>query len=158
MNKRVYPPNWKEIRTAIKERAGWKCETCGLEEGTLQVSRHTGNRYIVYLHAAHLDADPTNAAARLAALCPSCHMKYDRHEELTERPSARRRGYSLTTTDKLIDALHVAGLTLTETPSGYRWNVDDLSGKSSNAITAVSDAIYHLRQSRKARSKKGGAV
>ena len=158
MNKRVYPPNWKEIRTAIKERAGWKCESCGFEEGTLQVSRHSGNRYIVYLHAAHLDADPTNPCARLAALCPSCHMQYDRQEELTERPSARRRGYSITTTDKLLHALHVAGLTLTETPSGYSWHVDDLSGKASNVINAVSDAIYHLRETRNTRRKKGSAA
>jgi hypothetical protein len=82
-------------------------------------------------------------------------MRYDRQEELTERPSARRRGYNLTTTDTLLNALHVAGLTLTETTSGYSWAVDDLHGKATNAINAVSDAIYHVRQ---ARTRRRGAA
>ena len=158
MKTRVYPPHWKEICTTMKERAGWKCEAYGLEEGTLQVSRHSSNRSIVYLHAAHLDADPTNPCARPEALYPSCHLKYDRHEELTERPSARRCGYSVTTTDKLLHVLEVAGLTLTETPSGSSWNVDGLSGKTCNIINAVSDAIYHLPPTRNTRRKKGGVA
>ena len=31
------------------------------------------------LTTAHLDHDPPNPNARLAALCPSCHMRYDAH-------------------------------------------------------------------------------
>lgn len=28
-----YPDNWDEIAKSIKERAGWKCERCGVEHG-----------------------------------------------------------------------------------------------------------------------------
>lgn len=37
-----YPTNWKEIATSIKVRAGWKCETCGIEHHTYIV-REQGN-------------------------------------------------------------------------------------------------------------------
>ena len=60
----------------------------------------------------------------------------------------RRRGYSFTTTDKLAKAVVVAGLELTETPTGYLWQVDDLQGKATCAVDAVADAIYYLRQAR----------
>jgi hypothetical protein len=153
MQKGLYPENWKEIRESVKERAGWQCEICGIAEGTLQTGKTSGKLYIIYLHAAHLDADPQNPYARLVALCPSCHMRHDRREELQERVSTRRRGYHITTTDKLIKALSVAGLELTETADGYAWRVDDLSGKATSAVSAVSDAVYYLRQ---ARNKHGG--
>lgn len=30
-----YPANWKEISVAIRERAGWRCEWCGVENGAV---------------------------------------------------------------------------------------------------------------------------
>lgn len=30
-----YPENWKEISLAIRERAGWRCEWCGVENGAI---------------------------------------------------------------------------------------------------------------------------
>lgn len=146
MNKRLYPANWREIREAVKERAAHRCEECGAEEGTIMVSRHTGKKYILYLHAAHIDGFPGDPHPRLRALCPSCHMKFDRRAEVQDRPSARRRGYQITTTDRLIRALQVAGLDVEETPTGYEWSVDGLEGRASNAVNAVADAIYYLRQ------------
>jgi len=53
---------------AVKERAGHKCEECGIEEGTVMTGRHTGKKYILYLHAAHLDGDPSAQEPRLLAL------------------------------------------------------------------------------------------
>ncbi len=73
----LYPANWDEVARACKERAGWCCELCGIAQGTQVVSERTGVVYEVKLAAAHLDHDPWNADARLAALCPSCHARYD---------------------------------------------------------------------------------
>ncbi len=73
----LYPANWDELAWACKERAGWCCESCGIAQGTPVVSERTGVVYDVKLAAAHLDHDPWNADARLAALCPSCHARYD---------------------------------------------------------------------------------
>jgi hypothetical protein len=73
----LYPKNWAEMAQECKERAGWRCEHCGREHGVLVESNRTGNLYRAWLHAAHLDHDPWNVHPRLAALCPSCHGRYD---------------------------------------------------------------------------------
>ena len=149
MHKQLYPKHWREIREAVKEQADHRCEECGIEEGTILVSRHTGRRYILYLHAAHLSDNPRDGRTRnLRCLCPACHMRLDRHHESQERKSARRRGYQITTTDRLVAALAVAGLTITETERGYDWHMDDLHGYATSAINAVADALYALRQIR----------
>lgn len=149
MNKKLYPRNWREIREAVKERARYCCEECGIEEGTLLTSRSTGKHYILYLHAAHLSDNPRDSRkCNLRCLCPSCHMKLDRKQETEVRKSSRRRGYRLTTTDRLIAVMNIAGLIITETEQGYDWAVDVLSGHATSAVNAVADAIYHLRQQR----------
>lgn len=146
MHKQWYPKRWREIREAVKERAQHRCEVCGIEEGTIQVSRHTGRRYILYLHAAHLGDHPCDGRLRhLRCLCPACHMRLDRQHESQTRKSARRRGYQITTTDRLVAALSAAGLSITETERGYDWQMDDLQGHATTAIQAVVDAIYALR-------------
>ena len=76
-HRRLYPDNWEVLARECKQRAGWYCEHCGIAHGTEVVSERTGVVYTVYLAAAHLDHDPWNAAARLAALCPTCHARYD---------------------------------------------------------------------------------
>jgi hypothetical protein len=81
----LYPANWNELAWECKERAGWKCEHCAIAHGTLVVSERTGVVYRAYLAAAHLDHDPWNPAPRLAALCPSCHGRYDYSWEQRER-------------------------------------------------------------------------
>lgn len=100
-NKALYPPNWKEIRAAILDRAGHKCEWCGapnhaygvrLPDGTFD---ETAGRSIhgdimeynddglkvirIVLTIAHIhDPDPANCdASNLAALCQRCHNKHD---------------------------------------------------------------------------------
>jgi len=75
----LYPWNWFQLAFACKERAGWCCEYCGIAHGTPAISR-AGKPYILYLAAAHLDHDPWNPAPRLAALCPTCHGRYDRSD------------------------------------------------------------------------------
>ncbi len=73
----LYPANWDELAWACKEQAGWRCEHCGVAHGSDVVSERLGVVYTVYLAAAHLDHDPWNPSPRLAALCPSCHGRYD---------------------------------------------------------------------------------
>src|ERR1700680_3512174 len=73
----LYPANWDELAWACKARAGWCCESCGVAHGTEAVSERTGVVYTIHLAAAHLDHDPWNPEPRLAALCPSCHARYD---------------------------------------------------------------------------------
>ncbi len=147
MNKGLYSSRFlREQRQACKEQANQTCEVCGATEGEMRVSRRTGKRYILYLHAAHTAGDPQDTSPDLICLCPSCHMRRDRQEESQERKSCRRRGYQLTTTDTLVQALCIAGLELIEQADGYEWHVDSLSGKSTSAVHAVADAIYHLRQ------------
>lgn len=33
MDRSRYPADWDDIARAVKERAGWKCEECGVEHG-----------------------------------------------------------------------------------------------------------------------------
>jgi hypothetical protein len=78
INYKNYPKNWKEIRAKVLERAGNKCEFCGVKN-----YEHVQGKkriYKVILTIAHLDHDPGNKNIkldRLAALCQPCHLKYD---------------------------------------------------------------------------------
>lgn len=79
MNKYIlqhYPPHWEALALACKERAGWRCEECGVEQFTQLVSRR-GKPYIIYLHAAHVHHDKDNPNPELRALCVACHARYD---------------------------------------------------------------------------------
>jgi len=71
-----YPHDWELRARRVKERAMWRCEWCGKQ------CRRPGEPFDVHgrtLTTAHLDHDPWNLHARLAALCSSCHMRYDAH-------------------------------------------------------------------------------
>lgn len=76
--RKQYPPDWEALACACKERAGWRCEHCGVSQFTVIESR-TGQPYTVYLHAAHADhAQPkSHPAPQLLALCIRCHARYD---------------------------------------------------------------------------------
>lgn len=72
-NKALYPENWCEIATAVKERAGWRCEGCGVAAG-----EDRGGKRGVVLTCAHLDHDPANVEdGNLRAWCEQCHNAYD---------------------------------------------------------------------------------
>lgn len=76
-NRHRYPQNWPHLARECKEQANWQCEHCAVPHGTPRVGRRTGRPYRVALAASHLDHDPENPDPRLAALCPSCHGRYD---------------------------------------------------------------------------------
>jgi hypothetical protein len=58
----TYPDNWKDLATACKQRAGWRCEECGATE---------------HLGAAHVNHDLENPNPELRCLCWPCHSRYD---------------------------------------------------------------------------------
>jgi len=88
-NKKLYPPDWKEIRQGILERANNKCEFCGIENHTFREDEHS-SVYIV-LTIAHLDHDPTNNNQdNLRALCQRCHNRYDSERRKANARRTRR--------------------------------------------------------------------
>lgn len=84
-NKGRYPKNWKDIRASILERAGNKCEFCGIANYTI---RDNGSR--VVLTIAHLDHTPENCDPNnLRALCQKCHSTYDARHRAETRAKTR---------------------------------------------------------------------
>ena len=87
MQRHLYPEDWKRIAFDVKENANWECQHYG------KVCRKTGENLADFckrigedhlekpqrftLTVAHLDHDPQNPSARLAALCSVCHLRYD---------------------------------------------------------------------------------
>lgn len=155
MRKELYNERFEEEKLACKERAGWQCEAilpwtnerCPTRDGDEKFSRRRKRKWIVYVHAAHINGDPDNPTPELVCLCPSCHMRMDRQKENAERPTQRRRGYELTSTDRLVEAASSAGLHLTPITEGYHWSVEatEYEGNASTAISAVSQAIARMR-------------
>ena len=77
----TYPANWKDLATACKQRAGWRCEECGATE---------------HLGAAHVNHDPENPNPELRCLCWPCHTRYDaatgaNHPGKNQRRAATRK-------------------------------------------------------------------
>jgi len=71
-NKSRYPKDWKQISLRIRERAGNKCEDCGVENYSIR------NGSKIVLTVAHLDHTPENCAdENLRAWCQRCHNRYD---------------------------------------------------------------------------------
>lgn len=93
-NKRRYPANWLDIRKAILDRAGHRCEQCNVpnhawrnkgtgewahDAGLIEAWRMDGDAITrIVLTIAHLDHAPENCdPANLRALCQRCHLAYD---------------------------------------------------------------------------------
>lgn len=68
----TYPPDWTAIATAIKQRAGWKCEHC----------HHPHDPQAGYtLTVHHRDGNPiNNHPSNTVALCQRCHMIAAAHQ------------------------------------------------------------------------------
>jgi len=110
-----YPPNWKELRSQVLERAKNKCEDCGVENYALgfrdkiglfhEVENTLENEFFyedfkiklikIVLTIAHLDHDEENHNVkidRLKALCQRCHLKYDVAEKKRRRKNKKAVG------------------------------------------------------------------
>lgn len=86
-NRKRYPADWKQIRRRILDRAGNRCEFCGVENHSL---RKNGNGKLVkiVLTIAHLDHTPENCSPdNLRALCQRCHNRYDAKHRAETRGS-----------------------------------------------------------------------
>ena len=65
-HRHLYPDDWDEISTRIKEKAGWKCEVCQAPHGPPPC----------VLTTDHLDFNPANCSDdNLMALCQRCHLR-----------------------------------------------------------------------------------
>jgi len=85
--KEHYPANWPELRRQVLERAGHKCEWCGIPNYTPLPS---GQK--VVLTTAHIiNPDPAcDDLNGLQSLCQRCHLRYDRPLHLAVQAHQRR--------------------------------------------------------------------
>lgn len=110
-----YPADWMDISLRIRERAGWRCEWCGVPNG-VWIRRHQHNpatydlltgydgpgasKVILTVHhmgADHEDGSPGDRHdkhdvrdANLAALCQRCHFLADLDIHIANAAAARR--------------------------------------------------------------------
>lgn len=83
-----YPPDWTAISRRVREDAGWRCEWCGIAQGS--TATKSGGR--VVLTVAHVDHDTANnSPANLAALCQACHLRHDLPLHQRNAAETRRR-------------------------------------------------------------------
>ena len=108
-NRGRYPKDWPQIRQRILERAGHRCELCGVRnyvyrnrrtgevtESEMQVETWQccdGDRVTkIVLTIAHLDHTPENCADdNLKALCQRCHLDYDKTHHQHTASNTRKR-------------------------------------------------------------------
>ena len=86
-NARAYPPRsiWQVMREEALQRAGHRCELCGLPDAALAYNEGKphpfypqGKPYHIYLQLCHKQQYQTwNREAETLVLCPSCHRKFD---------------------------------------------------------------------------------
>jgi len=152
---------WEELKRACKERAGWQCEhvypngkRCGAHEGQeiwrgeyIQVKGKRRKKLTIrHVHACHVDSDPSNHSPILECRCPRHHTEVDRKQEKEQKPSWYRRGYQITSTDKLLEEVNARGVTIEEFEDGYHWRVCGMEsvGKRPTAVGAVGAVILEM--------------
>ncbi len=75
-----YTPDFPEISTTLRSRAGWRCEICRRELSELRLRK--------YLHVHHKDGvKSNNSPANLQVLCMRCHAEAPNHSHLKQLPA-----------------------------------------------------------------------
>lgn len=107
INYKQYPPNWPEIRAAIRRRSGDCCEgsPCFPECRATNGEPHPVTGSKVVLTVAHLDGNrqnnqyhPTNPDApenNLRHLCQRCHLRHDAAQHGRSRKYGREYAYTV---------------------------------------------------------------
>ena len=107
-NKDRYPDNWPDVRQAILDRAGNRCEICGVENGVYGYRLSDGKFYEswpdpdprvfkIVLTIMHLDHQPENCdPTNLKAACQLCHNRYDAPVRAAGRKLRRRQAIEKT--------------------------------------------------------------
>ena len=110
MNRALYPHNWKKISRDIIQKAGDRCEWCGLTNHSVGV-RTTSGKFVatphlipgqtvegykvikIVLTVAHIyNPDPMDCRPEnLAALCCQCHNKHDAPMRARNAKTTKRR-------------------------------------------------------------------
>lgn len=111
-----YPANWKAISLAVRERAGQRCEECGVPNGELGKRDKTGiwwqedsihnlnsdegwelfgefpDMIRIVLTVHHVCQDPSCAdEAHMKALCQRCHLAADTGMRVRHAAETRRK-------------------------------------------------------------------
>jgi 5-methylcytosine-specific restriction endonuclease McrA len=110
-----YPKDWKVIRAEVLERAGHRCEQCGVENYGIyfdayggrhlhcgshyhdQLIRDCGHKCVkIVLTISHADHDITNNGEpgnrpNLKALCQRCHNRHDQPYRQANAAETRKR-------------------------------------------------------------------
>lgn len=145
---------WQEIKLAVRERAtvpGEKkprCENpkCRAVHGRLKKNPQ-GYWVPQWLHTAHKHDAPMKSRdiRDYLALCPSCHMAYDRQPNEDGVVAPYRVGYRATSTDELVREVRDAGLMLRESDDHYwHWQIGDLGGYAESPALAIGACIATL--------------
>jgi len=111
-NRKLYPPNWEDIRKRILKRAGNKCEgspafpDCRVGNG--KKNPHTGNPRVRLTIAHYPDHNPqNNQEDNLHAWCERCHNTMDaphrRKNALKTREKRRHQMEMIKVTESLCD-------------------------------------------------------
>ncbi|BAQ66883.1 HNH endonuclease [Geminocystis sp. NIES-3709] len=78
-----YSKDWKEIAQKVKEKAGWRCQKCGLNcinrDNPIWASLTESEKAKLRLQVHHWNYLPEdNSEENLVALCSDCHLSYHR--------------------------------------------------------------------------------
>lgn len=113
-NREHYPDNWEDtIRPAILKRDAYKCQICGAnhraigyystlgtflpcDEFMQDWAKRTGQKtFTMHLQVAHRNHDKKDCRPEnLQAMCPRCHLNYDRSFNSLLRKMRGRQGGS----------------------------------------------------------------
>ncbi len=110
MMKGNYPKNWPDISKAIRDRAGNRCESCGVANHLRGARDRSGNFieesridgmnsdegyslfddypriFMIILTVGHKDQNPeNNDPDNLACWCQRCHLNFDRPYNIPKR-------------------------------------------------------------------------
>ena len=177
MDRKLYPPNWEELATGIKNEVDWCCEFCGracVRPGesaedfmkwicttgdlatcpTVAEYREFPRRYL--LTVAHLDHMPGNCdRENLKALCAPCHCRYDLKQMGRKQVLKRERQGQLR-----IDwewAKKLEGLQLALFPEVEPYWLENPESKARKSAQPAEKASEHRKRIERRHTPKGMA-